>query len=178
MDSWLIEMAMIGDRDAFAKLVEKYHRFVLSIAYQFLKNQQDAEDIAQEVFLKVYNLLPQYNNEGKFPQFLRRIVINESISRLRKKKVRQTTPLEKNVVSQEKFPVEICENKELGEILVEATEQLPERQRTAFLLKTHGNCSYEEISSILGCPETSIGGLIFRARKSLMEKLKTIKDLL
>ncbi|BBM83017.1 RNA polymerase sigma factor [Candidatus Uabimicrobium amorphum] len=174
MDDWLIELAVLGDEDAFAKLVEKHHRFVLGVAYQFLKNPQDAEDVAQDTFVKLYNFLPRYKKQGKFQKFLYRLVINECISFSRKKNVRKSTSLEADVASTEKFPDEICEGKELQEILSSAAQQLPEKQKQAFLLKTYGDYSYEEMGEILGCSETSVGALIFRARKALSSKLRSI----
>jgi len=174
MDDWLIELTILGDEDAFSKLVEKHHRFVLGVAYQFLKNRQDTEDVAQNTFVKLYKFLPRYKKQGKFQQFLYRLVANECVSFLRKKNVRKSTSLENDVPSSEKFPDEICEDKELGEILSSAARQLPEKQKQAFLLKTYGNHSYEEIGEILGCSETSVGALIFRARKALSNKLRNI----
>lgn len=173
MDDWLIELAVLGDEDAFAKLVEKHHRFVLGVAYQFLKNRQDAEDVAQDAFVKLYKFLPRYKKQGKFQKFLYRIAINECISFSRKKNLRKSDMLQEDLTSSQKFPDEICENKEMEEILSLATQQLPEKQKQAFLLKTYGDYSYEEMSEILGCSQTSVGALIFRARKTLSKKLQS-----
>lgn len=168
MDEWLVQCARGGDQEAFSRLVCKYEMFVLNISYQFLRIREDAEDVTQEVFIKLYKNISQYHNQNKFRLYLAKITTNECLNRLRRKKKMKTVSLK------EDYYVSSPSKKEENEShhLWEALDQLPERQRLAFLMKIHGKACYESIAAELGCPVSAVGSLIFRARQALQKKLK------
>ena len=167
MDEWLIKRVRGGDQEAFSMLVRKHEMFVLSISYQFLRIREDAEDATQEVFIKLYKNTSQYQNQGRFRLYLAKITTNECLNRLRRKRKMKTVSL------QEDYHVSLPSKKEDAcHQLWEALDQLPERQRLAFLMKIHGKACYEDIATELGCPVSAVGSLIFRARQTLQKKLK------
>lgn len=169
MDEWLMGKACSGDLKAFSDLVQRNQEFVIRIAYQFLGTKEDAEDAAQEVFIKLYNNLQNYHSQGKFRGFLAKVTSNECLNRLRKKE--KNYRLHQDIVCHRLNPEQQFEQQELGNVLFSSINDLPEKQKLAFLMKIHGNCSYDEISEELQCPKTTIGGLIFRARRNLHQKL-------
>ena len=171
MDEWLMERMAQGDKEALRLLIDRHQSYVWKIAYRFLGTYEDAEDAAQEVFLKLFLKCKKYQQQGKFLAFLSRITANECLNRLRYMKKKSTVALYDEPPIKDKYcPLQLCESKELGEKLQQALASLPERQRLAFLMKIYGNLSYNEIGQAMGCSRVAIEGLIFRARKTLQQK--------
>ena len=163
-----------GDTErAVTFFVRKYQRFVYSIALRYTKNNEDAQDIAQDVFVKAINSLQSFRGEASLKTWLYRITVNACKNEMRKKKLLRFfdfAPEEEefDAVSTEPGPDQIHVNAEFYSNVHKALAQLPEKQRETFALRYFDELTYEEISNILG---TSVGGLkanYFQAVQKLM----------
>lgn len=175
MDDWLMQKTAEGDREAFRLLVERHREHVLGLAYRFLDKREEAEDISQEVFWKLFQHSRDYKGQGQFRSYLARMTVHECLNRLRRQGRFPVVTLEdeENLAQAHDFPPDrLCEQKETYLMLQNVLEEIPLRQRLAFLMKIYGGLSYEEIGKNLGCSRTAVEGLIFRARQSLQRKLQ------
>ncbi|MFN3966454.1 MAG: RNA polymerase sigma factor [Endomicrobiia bacterium] len=175
-----------GDESCFEKLLDKYEKPLLNFIYRFVGNQTDAEDLTQEVFLKIYKAKNRYKPQGKFSNWLYKIAIDLCIDYQRKRKIK-TAPLDNFVNTQEReilqeipdlsqiTPEISVEKKQISQIIRSALLSLPARQRLALTLKIYENKSYQEISKILDCSVSAVESLLFRARLSLRNKLSCTK---
>lgn len=167
-----------GNREiAATSFVRKYQRFVYSTALRYLKNYEDADDAAQEVFVKAINNLHKFRGEASLKTWLYRITSNVCSTMLRKKKLFSffTNESEEdyfNIPSAEGSPVQAVENQEFEKMFYGVLSKLPKKQRETFALRYFDDMSYEEISKLLG---TSVGGLkanYFQAVKKIAELIK------
>lgn len=167
---------------AINQFVRSYQSFVIHTALRYLKNYDDADDVAQEVFIKALNSLPKFKKQSSLKTWLYKITVNMCQNELRKKKFvsffsfSQTNDENEEsyfeVSSNEPKPDSIMEFKETEAIFVEAYNKLPEKQRETFILRYFEEMPYDEISKLLG---TSVGGLkanYFQAIKKITEELK------
>lgn len=151
-----------GDTErAVTFFVRKYQRFVYSIALRYIKNPEDAQDIAQDVFVKAINSLTNFRGESSLKTWLYRITVNACKNEMRKKKILRFFDFarddeEFDTVSHDPGPDQLHANTEFYKNLHRALAQLPEKQRETFALRYFDELTYEEISKILG---TSVGGL-------------------
>ncbi len=169
-----------GDMRAFEQLVELHQNTVIGAAARMLGNLDDAHDIAQQVFLRVWKSAPRYEPTAKFTTWLftilRNLVFNETRRRVR----RQEVPLEgehdddppRQFVDQTApSPDEISQQTELEQALDRAIAALPEKQRMAVILRRHEEMPYEQICDILGLSLPALKSLLFRARHELRRQL-------
>lgn len=166
-----------GDGHAFAEIFNKYKKGVLNTIYRIIGNKDEAEDLSQEVFLKIYNAGRRYRADAEFKTYLNKIVVNTSISYLRRKKILQFVSLDifsKDKEQQGKTldPEDIQMRKELKSVIKNAILQLPTNQRIALTLKIYNNLSYEEIANIIDLTPQAVKSLIFRAKENLKRILK------
>lgn len=163
-----------GERNvSFTMLVERYQkRIYLSARRMAGGNHDEADDIAQETFVKMYEALDGFRGEAKLYTWLYRIMMNAVIHRTRKKKTRNAVNLDDvgdTLVSSELSPDSRMEKTETTRLIEEAIEQLPPKQREVFLLRFYDELPYEEIAQAVG---TSVGGLkanYFHAVKKIGE---------
>jgi RNA polymerase sigma-70 factor (ECF subfamily) len=172
-----------GDKSAFSGLLDKYHRPVINIIYRMIGDSHAADDLAQEVFMRVYNSSRNYQPTAKFSTWIYRIAMNLCLNELRRRKKRIFS-LDENIPTQEgEVKIEIAEKdkdlprdelakKELQDIVKKAIESLPENQRMAVLLRRYENLSYEEIAKTMNCSVSAVKSLLNRAKESLKEKLR------
>lgn len=175
-----------GDEQSFEKLLNKYEKPVLNFIYRMVGGGEDAEDLTQEVFLRIYFAAANYKPTAKFSTYLYRIAANISIDHKRKpanKLQAITDSIDKPIITDENeitkeiadtsknLPENILEQKQIDKTVQSALLSLPANQRIALTLKVHENKSYQEISEILNCSVSSVESLLFRARRSLKEKL-------
>jgi len=183
-DEALIRKSKRGDENSFRELVERYQSRVYSIVLGMVGNRNDADDLSQEIFLKVYRFLPQFKGKSKFYTWLYRLTINTCISaRNTQKKKLETVSLSCPVGGKEnplstkipqdnvKSPVEILKNKELGLKIKSAIDSLSEELKEVFVLREIEDLSYKQLSEIFQCPEGTIKSRLFRAREELKKKL-------
>ncbi len=173
-----------GDRVAFGSLVEKYKQPVMNYIYRTLRDETEAEDLAQNVFLQVYKSRDRYQRTAKFSTWLFTIARNLCLNEIRRRS-RHPADSSKNLIRKMKtqpqrqyedkkvsLPTENMLHSELAAKIAEAVADLPENQRTAILLCRQDELSYEEIAEILDCSLSATKSLIHRGRVTLKEKLK------
>ena len=168
-DKTLMERCLKGDRRAFEALLVKYEKPVYNAAYRMLHNREDARDVTQTVFLKVYENLDQYNPAHRFFSWVYRIALNESINWL-KKSSRQEA-LEHETADQGGGPEQQAGDQQLGEGMEAALMMIKSDYRAVIVLKHVLGCSYIEISEVLDIPEKTVKSRLYTARQQLQERL-------
>ncbi|MFC2114497.1 RNA polymerase sigma factor [Bacteroidota bacterium] len=175
----LLEGVINRDEDSFRIFVERYQDFVFNISYQFLKDKNDADDIAQEVFIKVYESAHTFRKESKISTWLYRITVNKSLNFIRSRKRFSLIERLDNLLNEDGefnsavISPQVDEHTESQKsiLLHSALNTLPEKQRTAFTLSKIENLSYKEIADIMETSLSSVESLIHRAKIGLQKKL-------
>jgi RNA polymerase sigma-70 factor (ECF subfamily) len=171
-----------GDELSFELLLLKYRTPLVNFLCRMVKDQAAAEDLAQEVFLRVYRARKEYSPSAKFTTWLFRIATNLALNAIRDGKYRQMqisiddrgededeAPLE--VPAREKLAEDRLIERERNETIRRAVYSLPEKQRAAVLLHKYQEMDYSEIGKILGCSESALKSLLFRAYETLRVEL-------
>lgn len=170
MEKELIERAQNKDQEAFRMLVQRYQNMVVNLSYSLVGNIHDAEDVSQEVFVKVYNRLPDFRQESKFSTWLYRVAVNTSQDFLRRRK--HHVPLDS--LGELKDHTDIKGNiskKQLQDIIRNAIEKLPLKYREVVILKDIEGLGYREIAQILKCRVGTVESRLFRGRNILKRVL-------
>jgi RNA polymerase sigma-70 factor (ECF subfamily) len=178
----LVAKAKAGDQVAFSALVEHYERRVFRMAKQITQNEEDAEDVLQETFLKAYSHLEDFQGNSKFYTWLVRIAVNEALMKLRKRRSDKTVPLDdpidtgedvvvREIAVWEDDPEQRYSREELGGILDDAIQGLKPAYRTVFVLRDIEELSIEETAEALGLSISAVKSRLLRARLQLREKL-------
>src|SRR5271154_2354290 len=178
----LVAKAKAGDAQAFTDLVNQYERKIYRLAKHITQNDEDAEDVLQETFLKAYEHLGNFQGNSKFYTWIVRIAVNESLMKLRKRKGDRTVPLDEPVDTGEdtvvreiavwdENPEQKYSREELRQILDEAVEGLRPAFRTVFVLRDIEELSTEETAEALGISVPAVKSRLLRARLQLREKL-------
>ena len=171
---------MIENQFHFEKLYHEYKTLVFNVALNYLQNVEDAEEITQDVFVKVNNSLENFNQKSSHKTWIYRITINHCLDHVKKKNSQKRIFIfgKKSQNEQEylntptfEHPGILMENKEDAAILFEVINTLTENQKTAFLLSKLDGLSNPEISEIMQLSISSIESLVFRAKNALKEKL-------
>lgn len=168
-DQALIERCQRGDRRALEELLETYQRPVYNAAFRMLGNPQDAADITQGVFLKVFEHLDRYDPKYKFFSWIYRIAINESINQF--KRARREAQLDESEPSSARGPVEEAEMDADSRRVQDALMTLQEDYRMVVVLRHYSDLSYREISEVLHIPEITVKSRLYTARQQLKEQL-------
>ena len=172
-----------GSHAAFELIFERYSSHIIGFAYRFLNSREEAEDIAQEVFLRIYKAKERFDASRPFRPWLFSIASRLISNRTRSRKRHPQEPLE--IAAQDGVghshidaiedrslkPGELLERQQLAQYVKEALQKLPENQRTAVLLARFEDMSYEEIGVTMDISLTAVKSLLFRARQSLKESL-------
>jgi RNA polymerase sigma-70 factor (ECF subfamily) len=182
-DEILIKRIKEGDLSAFDELMNRYSRSVYYLALKRTNNHEDAEDIAQEVFVRVFNALPTWKPKASFYTWLRAVTVNLCIDHHRKRIRRQTQPLESKggfamdiSTDPSSDPLESTEAEELRQRILLATEKLSPRQRKAFMLFRYGGLSLEETAEAMGCAVGTIKAHLSRATAKMRDLLQDLAD--
>ncbi len=168
-----------GNISAFKEIVELYQRPLINFITRFIGDKTEAEDIAQDVFLKVFKAARHYRPEAKFKTWLFTIASNICLNHIRDNKNRpqimDTFELNEAgflaIAPDNYCPEKIYENKEIIKVIRNAIRYLPKKQRIALLLQKYNGFSYNEISEIMGCSVSAVESLIQRARQNLKKTL-------
>lgn len=171
-----------GDQQAFELLVRKYKTTVFNTIYSIMGNAQEADDIAQEVFLKVYTKADSFKGESSFSTWLYRITVNRCVDELRRRKNKiiscetefnqeEKLKLKDVLASRENDITEKLRQKELQDIIQKAVNSLPEKYRIILTLKEIEGLSYKEISQVMKISLAKVKIWLFRARQKLKGKL-------
>jgi RNA polymerase sigma-70 factor (ECF subfamily) len=181
-ESGLVAQAKAGDQNAFSELVNRYERKIYRLAKNITQNDEDAEDVLQDAFLKAYTHLDNFKGDSKFYTWIVRIAVNEALMRLRKRKTDRTVPLDEPVeLGEETVTREIAvwddnpeqrySQEEWRRILDEAVDGLKPDFRTVFVLRDIEELSTEETAETLGISVPAVKSRLLRARLALREKL-------
>jgi RNA polymerase sigma-70 factor, ECF subfamily len=189
-DARLMIQVQQGDESAFAELVERYQNRVLSLLYNALGHLQEAEDLTQDVFLRVYRARHGYQPSAKFSTWIFTITNNLALNARRSRKTRRTVdiqsrdsgplgPRPQEQLASAPGPTASGQLRasEVAELVREAVEKLDERQRLAVLLNKFEDLGYSEIARIMGTTPTAIKSLLSRARTNLREMLEPYLDI-
>jgi RNA polymerase sigma-70 factor (ECF subfamily) len=166
----LIERCRSGDRKAFEALLMQYERPVFNAAYRMLNNRDDAQDITQSVFLKVFENFDQYDPSRRFFSWIYRITLNESINW--KSKTNRLTPLEIETADEGKGPEQQLDTEQASQSVQSALMTLTSDYRSVVVLKHFLGCSYTEISQVLDIPEKKVKSRLYSARQQLKDALE------
>lgn len=179
----LVFRAQQHDRSAFEELVRAYKDPVYLLCYRLTNNHADAQDLAQDVFIKAYTGLHAFRNEADFGTWLHRIAVNQWINISRKNKgnniisidapvaMNQGEEMLREIAATAEDPQQIYDQVELQNIVREAMDRLLPEHRAVLVLREFQGHSYEEISSIVGCSLGTVKSRINRARQALKEKI-------
>ena len=181
IDHVLMERIGSGDHMAFRHLVERHQNAVIGTVAKMLGNSSDAEDISQQVFLRIWRNAKRYRPEAKFTTYLftitRNLVFNETRRRGRKKEVSSDEREENSnhllEASPERQPDAELLQAELQRAVDQAISELPDNQRMAVVLRRYEQLSYDEIADVLSLSVSAVKSLLFRARTALRESLSS-----
>jgi len=176
-DIELIEQTLTGNQAAYADLVKRHQRFVFTLALRFAKNREDAEEIAQDCFIKAYRSLSAFQRQSKFSTWLYSIVYTTAMTFLRKKRVDTDSIDDENTYiqlenSSSSHDINSAENKSRSYYLNQAITQLMPDDAAIITLFYMGEQSLDEISKTLGIEANTVKVKLFRARQRLKEKLE------
>lgn len=174
----LVLEARHGSREAFRCLVERHMRRAYAIAYRFLNNHDEAEETAQEAFVRAYESLDGFRAEAEFGTWLYRIVTNLSLNRLKDGKRRRERQEEMSLAATvtEETVFEASHNDDLKMHIERALHELPTLQRAVVILRHMNGLSTREVSQILHCTEGTVKTHLFRAMEKLRLKLNFLKE--
>jgi RNA polymerase sigma-70 factor, ECF subfamily len=186
-DTDLIIQAQKGDQSAFEELVYRYDRSVLSIAIKYTNNEDDAKDLYQEVFIRVYRSIKGFRFKSEFSTWLFRITTNVCLTYKSRSKEHLKVSIDKEYDDEENefstkkelaydglSPEEISSRVDLGELVNEAVESLSPKQKMTFVLKHYEGYKIREIAEMLNCKEGTVKKYLFDATKNLRKKLSPV----
>jgi len=170
----LIEQIKHGNQRAFTELVRRYQNQVAALAYRMVGDYDEAADIVQNVFVKMARNIWRYDEKKKFYTWLYRITVNASIDHIRKHKRHRHEPLENFHNLKEPTrnnPAFIYQRSQLGGYLRDATDNLNDKQRSAFLLRDVEGCKIDDVADIMDMPEATVRWYLHRARTKIRKEL-------
>jgi len=184
-DLVLVKRVQRGDKTAFDLLVRKYQHKVVKLVLRYVRNPAEAEDIAQEAFIKAYRALPQFRGDSAFYTWMYRIAINTAKNSLASRDrspiaydLDLTDPEESHSVQTKlqdpDTPEGMALTEEIRLIVNSAIEALPEELKTAIVLRELDGLSYEEIAAAMDCPVGTVRSRIFRAREAIDKRLREV----
>lgn len=177
-DQVYIDRVLTGDTNAFAYLIDKYKNMAYTISVRIVKNHEDAEEIAQDSFLKAFQKLDTFKGDSKFSTWLYSIVYRDSISKIRKKNIVTTDinsfVMENHTIDHEFSQIEAIKNGEQKKYVSEAIHNLPEIDALLITLFYLNENSIEEIVQITSLTKSNVKVKLFRARKKLYHELSLL----
>lgn len=179
-----INLLQVGNQTAFSQLLDNYQQKVFGTCISFIPNKEDAEDVAQEVFLEIFKSISKFKRDSKLSTWIFKITTNKCLEFIRKKNAKKRFAFMQTILGNEipfdqtnyfteiNHPGIILENKEKTAIIYKAINTLPESQKVIFTLAKIDGKSYQEIIEITEKSLSSVESLMFRAKKNLQEKLE------
>jgi RNA polymerase sigma-70 factor, ECF subfamily len=185
-DQLLVERVQQGDKAAFDILVGKYQHKIIKLVGRYVRDQDEAQDVAQDAFIKAYRALASFRGESAFYTWLYRIAINTAKNQLASNK-RRAEDFDLDLQDPDQYemhgrlrdgdtPEGLALTEEIRETVNQAIEALPEDLRTAIVLREIEGLSYEEIAAAMECPVGTVRSRIFRAREAIDKRLKPLLD--
>ncbi len=180
-DEDLVASILGGERDLFAELISRYKGRLVNYLYRMLRNEEDAHDLAQEVFLKIYGALDRFDPSYRFSTWLFRVAQNAAIDKIRKRRLKLVSIHRPDdgdgdggdweLPGNEPTPYQDARNVERGAAIREAIEALPWEYQELITLRHYGELSYDEIAKLKKMPLGTVKNKLFRGRQMLKEKL-------
>jgi RNA polymerase sigma-70 factor (ECF subfamily) len=171
----LILQTKEGSHEAFRILVRRYMKEAYNVAYGFVRNHDDADDVAQEAFVRVFQSIRSFRGDAEFSTWLHRIVVNLSLNRVKKQKKKKTTESDINEMSQ-LAAAPAGHSRDLRQHIERALYDLPTLQRAVVILRHFEGMSTRQASRILRCSEGSIKTHLHRGLKKMKEHLGYLKE--
>ncbi len=186
LDELLVERAKRGDVEAFERLISQYEKAVYNRSYRLTGNHEDAGDVAQEAFIRVYNSLSEFRGDSSFTTWLFRIVQNACLDELRKRSRQRVTSLDETVLvddgelarqfaAETDGPEQVLERVETQRAVQEAISALDEEYRVVVVMRDIQGYSYNEIADALGINLGTVKSRLSRARNSLKEMFGSVE---
>nr|WP_225587853.1 MULTISPECIES: RNA polymerase sigma factor RpoE [Methylomonas] len=186
MDQELVRRVQQGDKSAFDLLVIKYQHKIVHLVNRYVKDPSEAQDVAQDTFIKAYRALGDFRGDSAFYTWLYRIAINTAKNYLLSRSRRhfdyeidvqdaeqvENAPQLKDIET----PENLLMNEQIVAVIKSAIERLPEEMRIAITLREFEGMSYEEIAEAMDCPIGTVRSRIFRAREAIDQKLNPLLD--
>jgi RNA polymerase sigma-70 factor (ECF subfamily) len=172
-DQQLLARTRAGEREAFAQLIERYKSRIFHTTLRMLHNREEAEEAAQDVFVRAYRGLPKFREDSSFSTWIFRICYNVCLSYLERKKIPAADLAEAEFFAapEEDTPERLFESREFQRLLEEAIATLPAKQSSALVLYHAQQLSYHEIAEIMEEPVANVKTHLFRGRAKLREKI-------
>lgn len=188
-DHELVTRAQLGSETAYRELLDRYQRPVFSIIFRMIRDREQAEDLAQETFVRVFNHIVRYDPRYKFSSWIFKIATNLTIDWIRRKELNTVSidgsrnavtsdEMEASaitIVSEDENPEELLEAKELGEEIEQAIGKLRPEYRAAILLRHVEGREYQEIAEIMALPLGTVKTYIHRGRNELRDTLQHLR---
>ena len=181
-DEALVRSVLSGDRDRFEHLVERYQTRLVNYLYRMVRNLEEAHDLSQEVFIRVYQALDRYDSQYRFSTWLFRVAQNAAIDVIRKRRI-HLVPLTRRADEGSEATVDLelpdgkpsaleaLQSRELDASIRAAIDSLPWEYRELILLRHYGELAYEEIAEVKAMPLGTVKNKLFRARQLLKQRL-------
>lgn len=183
----LISRLKSGDAIAFRELVETRQSLVFNTVIGFLQNTEDAEDVTQDVFVKIFESITQFKGESALSTWVYRVAVTTALEFLRRKKRKKRFGFLSPILGENNEPtLELpdfhhpgvtLDNREKSAILFKAIRQLPENQQTAFVLNKVEGLSYQEVAEVMKTSLSAVESLLHRAKTNLKDLLKNFYNL-
>lgn len=179
-DEDLVAAVLAGDRDRFGDLVDRYQSRLVNYLFRLLRNPDDAHDLAQEVLVKVYQVLDRFDPHYRFSTWLFRVAQNAAIDQIRRRRLKVVSMRQDedggesrdwDLPSPERGPYGDLRNRERGGAIQDAIDALPWEYRELILLRHFGDLPYEDIARMKKMPLGTVKNKLFRGRQMLKEKL-------
>ena len=183
----LVTRTKKGDRAAYRELVDRYHKRVFAILFGMLHSREDAMELAQDVFIKVYQRIGEFEEKSSFYTWVYRIAVNLAIDFRRREWKKVHTEYDDSVATNEdsddgvfqrdrRNPEQQHQDRELGSAIEKALETLPDEQRAVLVMREVDGLSYQEMADVMGCSIGTIMSRLFYARKKMQAQLKGLRE--
>jgi len=182
----LVEQLKQGDQNAFKLIVTTWQDMVYNTALGILQSPEDAEDVAQEVFVQVFESIHNFKGESKLSTWLYRITTSKALDHIRRKKRKKRFAFVQQLFGENNeatvtvpdfhHPGVVLDNKEKAAKLFKAIEKLPDNQRVAFVLNKVEGLSYQEIAEVMNTSVSSVESLLHRAKSNLRKWLEELQQ--
>ncbi len=172
-DTELVSLVAKGSESAFKELLDRHQGAVYQLAHRFLSDPNEAEDIAQETFLRLYRAADRYKPQASLRTYLFRIAKNLCIDFIRKKRPEPMEHLPETM--DQDSPLDQLERAQTMQVILDAIDALPENQRMAILLRHNSGLRYLEIADVMELTVSAVESLLVRARKTLRQRLASAR---
>jgi RNA polymerase sigma-70 factor (ECF subfamily) len=170
-----IEACQRGEREAFDRLVERYQRDIYRLCYRYVNNHEDANDMAQEVFLKAYKAIGRFRGDSSFSTWLYRIAVNTCLN-FRAARKPETDELPEALPDARASAAATLESEDQARVVRNAVSRLPEKQRATLILKIFHDLTHEEVAGILGSTVGTVKANLFHALGNLRKQMTKAEE--